>query len=81
MEIESLRLDFQPYKYQRKIQNISEKNPEKEGKKKKKPEQREKNPDQRKERNNLEKAHSSPLQHGLGLAWLGLAPRNRSPVT
>ena len=35
MEIESLRLDFQPYKYQRKTQNISEKNPEKEGKKKK----------------------------------------------
>ena len=36
MEIESLRLDFQPYKYQRKTQNISEKNPEKEEKKKKK---------------------------------------------
>ena len=34
MEIESLRLDFQPYKYQKIAQNMSEKNPEKEEKKK-----------------------------------------------
>ena len=34
MEIESLRLDFQPYKYQKIAQNISEKNLEKEEKKK-----------------------------------------------
>ena len=34
MEIESLRLDFQSYKYQKIAQNISEKNPEKEEKKK-----------------------------------------------
>ena len=102
MEIESLRLDFQPIHIKEKpTQNISEKNPEKEEKKKKnrtkreeprseknlekeekkKSEQREKNPDQRKERKNLEKAHSSPHQHSLGLAWPGLARRNRSPVT
>ena len=62
MEIESLRLDFQPIHIKEKpTQNISEKNPEKEEeKKKKKTEQRKKNPDQRKERKNLEKAHSSP---------------------
>ena len=47
MEIESLRLDFQPIHIKEKpTQNISEKNPEKE-EKKKKTEQREKNPDQR----------------------------------
>ena len=45
MEIESLRLDFQPIDIKEKpTQNISEKNPEKE---EKKSEQREKNPDQR----------------------------------
>ena len=72
---------FPTYTYQRKthLEHIREE--PREGRKKKKSEQREKNPDQRKERKNLEKAHSSPHQHGLGLAWPGLARRNRSPVT
>ena len=102
MEIESLRLDFQPIHIKEKpTQNISERNPEKEEEEKKnrtkreeprseknlekeekkKSEQREKNPDQRKERKNLEKAHSSPHQHSLGLAWPGLALKSRSPMT
>ena len=51
-----------PYKYQRKAQNISKKNPEKEGGKKK-PETKREELDQRKERKNLEKAHLTRLRN------------------
>ena len=84
MEIESLRLDFQPYKYQRKTQNISEKTQRRRKKKEKKKQNKERRTQIREKRENLEKAHNSPHQRGLGqrglgLVWPGLAHRNRSP--
>ena len=61
--------NFQPYKYQRKTQNISEKNPEKEEKKK----TRTKREEPRLEKREKESGESSQLtslaRPGAGVAW------------
>ena len=74
MEIESLRLDFQPYKYQRKTQNILEKNQEKEEKKK----TRTKREEPRLEKREKESGESSQL---ISPVWPGLVRRNKSQET
>ena len=92
MEIESLRLDFQPIHIKEKpTQNISEKNPKKEEKKKKKnrtkgEESREgrkkkirtKREEPRLEKREKESGESSQL---ISPVWLGLARRNKSQET
>ena len=70
MEIEYLRLDFQPIHIKEKpTQNISEKNPEKEEKKKIRTKREEPRSEKREKESGESSQLTSPARPGAGVAW------------